>query len=193
MAAILLLCAETVQAGDRFPPIKPENMTAEQKQVADAIVAGPRKSLSGPFNAWLRSPELANRLQMVGEYLRFHSSVPARLNEFAILITAREWTSQFEWYAHQPLAIKAGLEPKVIADLAAGKRPEEMTEDEATIYNFCIELHRDKNVADKTFEAAIGLLGEQGVMDLIAVSGYYSLVSMTLNTAQVGLPAGEPW
>jgi len=192
IVTLILLLAGAARAGDRFPQLSPEQMTAEQKQVADGILAGPRKSLAGPFNAWLRSPELADRLQKVGEYLRFHSSVPPRLNEFAILITAREWTSQFKWYAHYPLAIKAGLDPKIAADLAAGKRPDGMQDDEMTIYDFCIELHRDKRVSDRTFEAAVGKLGEQGVVELIAVSGYYDLVSMTLNAAAVPLPPGEP-
>jgi len=115
IGALVVLClvtATAAPAAERFAPLDPDRMTPEQKKVADDIVSGPRKSLSGPFNAWLRSPQLADRLQRVGEYLRFHSSVPARLNEFAILITARQWTAQYEWYAHYPLAIKAGLDPE---------------------------------------------------------------------------------
>ena len=153
--------------------------------------SGPRKSLSGPFNAWLRSPELADRLRKVGEYIRFNTSLPHRLNEFAILITAREWSSQYEWYAHYPLAIKAGLNPQVAADLAAGKRPADMQEDEKIVYDFSIQLHRDKKVSDETFKAAVAKFGETGVMDLIGVNGYYDLVSMTLNTAEVPVPPGE--
>jgi 4-carboxymuconolactone decarboxylase len=185
------LLASSIQAGERFPELAPDGMTPEQKKVVEAIVSGPRKGLRGPFNAWLRSPELADRLQKVGEYIRYQSSLPPRLNEFAILITARAWTAQYEWFAHYPLAVKAGLEPKVAASLAAGKRPASMQDDEKIVYDFCTELLRTHNVGDTTFNAAIGKFGEQGVVDLIGVTGYYTTVSMTLNVAQVSLPPGE--
>jgi len=184
-----LLLATTAVAEDRFPPLAPDQMTPTQKKVAEAITAGPRKSLSGPFNAWLRSPELADRLQQVGEQLRFHSSVPPRLNEFAILITARAWDAKFEWYAHYPLALKAGLARTVAADLALGRRPADMQPDETVVYDFCTELRHDRRVGDGTYAAAHKLLGDQGIIDLIALNGYYDLVSMTLNTAQVATPA----
>ena len=146
----------------------------------------------GPFNAWMRSPDLGNRLQNVGEYIRFRTSLPLRLNEFAILITAREWTSQYEWHAHYPLAVKAGLDAKVADELALGKRPSAMSDDEAAVYEFCIQLHRTRNVDDRTFHHALELFGEQGVVDLIGVSGYYTAVSMTLNVARVMPPEGAP-
>jgi 4-carboxymuconolactone decarboxylase len=189
-AAILCGWAVGAAAEERFPQLTPEQMTPEQKRVAEAIMRGPRGSLSGPFNAWLRSPEVGDRLQRVGEQLRFHSSIPAALNEFAILITAREWSSQYEWYAHHPLAMKAGLPASVAEDLRLGRRPESMSEEQRIVYDFCTELHRSHVVSDATFAAAKQRFGEQGVVDLIAVSGYYVTVSMTLNTAQVGLPAG---
>ena len=189
--AAMAAVAGAAHGAERFAPLKPESMTPEQKRVAEAIQSGPRKGLRGPFNAWLRSPELADRLQKVGEYLRFHSSLPTKLNEFAILITAREWDAEFEWYAHYPLALKAGLEMAVAADLAAGKRPDGMSADEVVVYDFTTELRRDKRVSDATYQAAVKAFGEQGVIDLIAVSGYYDLVSMTLNVAQVPLPEGE--
>ena len=191
LAAAFVLTATLARAGDRFPELKLDQMSPEQRKVAEAILSGPRGRLTGPFNAWLRSPELADRLQKVGEYIRFNTSLPHRLNEFAILITAREWTSQYEWYAHHPLAIKAGLNPQVAADLAAGKRPAGMQEDEAIVYDFSIQLHRDRKVSDDTFRAAVAKLGEKGVMDLIGVNGYYGAVSMTLNTAEVSVPPGE--
>ena len=146
----------------------------------------------GPFNAWMRSPDLGNRLQNVGEYIRYRTSLPLRLNEFAILITAREWTSQYEWYAHYPLAIKAGLDAKVADELALGKRPSAMMDDEAAVYEFCIQLHRTRNIEDATFNRALALFGERGVVDLIGVSGYYTAVSMTLNVARVMPPEGTP-
>jgi 4-carboxymuconolactone decarboxylase len=173
------------EAADRFPTLAPEQMTERQREVAEAIQSGPRKGLGGPFNAWLRSPELADRAQKIGEHLRFDSSVPKRLNEFAILITARWWDAKYEWAAHYPLAIQAGLKPDVAADLAAGKRPRGMADDEAAVYDFSTELRRDRRVSDKTFATVKALLGEQGVIDLIGVNGYYDLVSMTLNVAEV--------
>jgi 4-carboxymuconolactone decarboxylase len=146
----------------------------------------------GPFNAWMRSPDLGNRLQNVGEYIRYRTSLPPRLNEFAILITAREWTSQYEWYAHYPLALKAGLDAKLADELALGKRPSAMKDDEAAVYDFCIELHRTRRVDDAAFNRALALFGEQGVVDLIGVSGYYTAVSMTLNVAHVMPPDDVP-
>jgi 4-carboxymuconolactone decarboxylase len=178
-------------------------LTPEQQKLIQALMAGPRgggeagpeavqKMLKrGPFNAWLRSPELGERLQKVGEHIRFNSSLPLRLNEFAILITARHWSSQYEWYAHLPLALKAGLDPKIAADLAENRRPRGMKDDEAAIYAFCAELHRKKKVSDTAYKRVVALFGEKGAMDLIGVSGYYTLVSMTLNVAEVPVPAGE--
>jgi 4-carboxymuconolactone decarboxylase len=191
ISACLLLISSTADAEERFAPLAPEAMSPEQKAVADAIVAT-RGSMAGPFDAWLRDPALADRLQKLGEQIRFHSSLPRALNEFAILITARHWTSQFEWYAHYPLAMKAGLEPAVAADLAAGDRPRGMTDDEAAIYDFSLSLHATGNVEDAVYGRVRDRFGEQGVIDLIAVNGYYDLVSMTLNVARVGVPAGTP-
>jgi 4-carboxymuconolactone decarboxylase len=190
-AAVASAClAGSALAGERFAELKLEQMTPEQRKVAEAIMSGPRKRMAGPFNAWLRSPELGDRLQKVGEYIRFSSSLPPRLNEFAILITARAWDAQYEWYAHYPLAMKGGLSPKVAEELAEGKRPASMQEDEAIVYDFVAELRRDRNVSDATYEKAVARFGERGVVDLIGVSGYYDLVSMTLNVAQVPVPEG---
>jgi 4-carboxymuconolactone decarboxylase len=204
--ALLILIAGVTAAvaGERFPVLQPDQMNADQKKLLEALLAGPRGGassspqavqkmlLGGPFNAWMRSPDLGNRLQNVGEYIRYRTSLPLRLNEFAILITAREWTSQYEWYAHYPLAIKAGLDPKVADELALGKRPSVMSDEEAAVYEFCIQLHRTRKVDDATFNRALALFGERGVVDLIGVSGYYTAVSMTLNVAQVMPPEGVP-
>ncbi len=172
----------------RFPPLDPDAMNPEQRRVAEAIASGPRGGLRGPFQAWLRSPELADRLQKVGEYLRFSSSVPRRLNELAILITARAWDAQFEWWAHRRLALEAGLDPAVADDIAAGRRPSAMRDDEAVVYDFCTELRTTRRVSDGALALALDLLGEAGVIELIGVSGYYDVVSMTLNVAEVPLP-----
>jgi 4-carboxymuconolactone decarboxylase len=127
----------------------------------------------------------------VGEVIRFNTSLPLRLNELAILITARHWSSQYEWSAHLPLALKAGLDPKIAAELALNKRPAGMKADEAAVYDFCTQLHRAKKVSDAACKRAAALFGEKGVMDLIGVSGYYTAVSMTLNVAEVPVPAGQ--
>lgn len=179
----------------RFPTLSREQMTDTQRRAYDAIVAGPRGGARGPFNALLRSPELADRVQKVGEYLRFRSSVPARLNELAILVNARFWGSKFEFYAHRVLALKAGLAPAIADAVAANTRPADMQPDEALVYDFCATLHRQHVVDDALFERAVAAVGEGGVMDLIGVSGYYTLVSMVLNVAEVPLPDGEksPW
>src|SRR5205814_4825500 len=182
-----------------------DKLTLEQQKLMQAIFAGPRgggaeatpeaiaqRLKGGPFNAWLRSPELGNLMQAVGGHIRFKSSLPLRLNELAILVTAREWTSQYEWYAHHVLAMKAGLDPKIAEDIAAGKRPANMKEDEAAVYDFCIQLHRAKKVDDANFQRVKALFGEQGIVDLIGVSGYYAAVSMTLNVAEVPVPDGKP-
>jgi len=205
---LLALAATTVvgvgiaAAQTRFPIIQPADMNAEQKKLFDTLVAGPRAQNyggeaakrvlgGGPFNAWMRSPEFGMRIQAVGEHIRFKSAIPKHLNELAILITAREWTSQYEWYAHHALAMKAGLDPKIAEAVAAGKRPEAMKEDETAIYDFCIQLHRNRKVDDAAFNRVKALFGEQGVVDLVGVSGYYVAVSMTLNVAQVPVPDGS--
>lgn len=185
------LPADTGTTG-RLPPLPPERMTPEQRRVAEGIAGGPRGALRGPFPAMLRSPEVADRFQRVGEYLRFNSSIPKDLNELAILVTAREWSAQYEWYAHHILAMKAGLPPALAEAVAEGRRPEGMTEDQRIVWEFCTELHRTRFVSDGTYEAAKVRFGEQGVMDLVAVCGYYVAVAMTLNVAQVPLPPGVP-
>ena len=176
----------------RFKELTPETMTPEQRRVADAIQSGPRGAgLRGPFNALLRSPELADYVQKVGEYVRFKSSVPARLNELAIIIAGRRWTAQYEFYAHRRLALQAGLKPEIADAVAEGRRPEGMEEDEAIVYDFATELLQTGQVSDATYERALGKFGERGVIDLVGAVGYYTVVSLVLNVAQVPLPPGE--
>jgi 4-carboxymuconolactone decarboxylase len=177
--------------GRRFPLLTEATMTPRQRQSYQAIVSGPRKGASGPFNALLRSPEAADRVQKVGEYVRFQSTIPAALNELAILITGRFWGAQFEFWAHRRLARTAGLADAIIDAVAEGRRPAPMSDDERIVYDFCTELFRDKAVADATFRAAVERFGEQGVIDLVAACGYYSIVSMVLNVDRYPLPAGE--
>jgi 4-carboxymuconolactone decarboxylase len=178
----------------RFKPLVESEMSEAQRKAASDIASGPRGRLNpdGPNALLLRSPELMSRNQKVGEYLRYQSSLPLRLNEFAILITARQWDAQIEWFVHHPLALKAGLAPAVAADLAQGKRPASMQEDEAIIYQFCKELHETKRVTDATFKAMLDKFGERGVIDLVALTGYYTTLAMVLNVAQQPLPGGAP-
>jgi 4-carboxymuconolactone decarboxylase len=178
----------------RFPEIKREQMTDAQKRVYDEI-AGSRGGVRGPFGPLLRSPDLADRWQRLGEYVRYKTSLPARLNEFAIIITARFWGSKYEWYAHKPLAIKGGLAESIADDLAQNKRPANMKPDEELVYDFCTTLHREHFVDEALFKRALETLGERGVIDLVAVSGFYVAVSMVLNVAEIPIPPDgkSPW
>jgi 4-carboxymuconolactone decarboxylase len=185
---VLFAGSAVALTGERFAEIPLDKMTPAQRTVAEAIMSGPRGRMSGPFNAWLRSPVLADRLQKVGEYVRFDTSLDKRLNEMAILMTAQHWGSQYEWYAHAPLAAKAGLDAQVIAALAAGKKPEGMKDDEAIVWEFTTQLRRDHAVDDAIYAKAMDKFGENGVVDLVAVNGYYDVVSMTLNVAHVAPP-----
>jgi len=191
LAAITVaLTASPALAAERFPLLTPETMTAEQKAVMDNAPPARRGRITGPYNAWLRSPEFAALAAPMGDYIRFKSSLSPRLTEFAILITARYWTAQFEWYAHYPLAMQAGLDPRIAAELADGKRPEGMQEDEAAVYDFMTELRETRQVSDATYARTQKILGDKGVIDLVATSGYYELVSMTLNIDDTALPPG---
>jgi len=188
MGAILplgLAIAWAKMVGDRFPKLNPETLNEPQRRAAAEILKQSISGLGGPWNVMLRSPEMAHRLTQLLDYLRFKTSLPPRLNEFAILITARHWSSQFEWWAHHPLATKAGLSEAVMVDLAQGRRPEAMQPDEAIVYDFCTELHSTHFVSDDTFRKAKEMLGERQVVDLVAVSGTYTVVSMLLNTGEV--------
>jgi 4-carboxymuconolactone decarboxylase len=178
----------------RFGPLPVEEMTDEQRGVADAILSGARGSgqgLRGPFEAMLRSPGLADPAQRVGEHVRFRSSIPAHLNEMAIIMTARRWTAQYEWYAHRRMALAAGLEPAV-ADAIAGGRVPDLDEDARAVYDFAAGLLADGTVDDRTFDAVVARWGHRGAMDLIGAVGYYCLVSFILNVDRYPLPDGAP-
>jgi 4-carboxymuconolactone decarboxylase len=165
----------------RMPMISDGELTAEQRKAVADIVAGPRGHLVGPFIPLLRSPEFMNRLQKTGEYLRFNSAFEPRLSELAILITARAWSQNFEWHHHRPIAEKAGLRSDIVDAIASGRRPEAMAMDEAAIYDFLDELLRTRNVSDVTYRRVVGMFDEKGVIDLIGIHGYYSLLAMILN------------
>jgi len=178
----------SAHAQTRMPPLPVDRMSEAQKKAAAEFEAA-RGTLSGPWAVILRSPEMINRARALSDYLRFNSSLPPRLSEFVILITAREWTQQYEWNAHQPLATKGGLDPEIAKAVAEGRRPAKMAEDEAALYDFCIELQRNRSVSDATYARALAKFGEQGVVDAIGLSGWYTLVAMVLNTARTPLPA----
>lgn len=174
---------------DRMPPLDPVAMTDAQRRAADELTAGPRGGVKGPFIPLLRSPELMDRLQKVGEYLRYHSVIDARISEFAMLLVSRHWTQQFEWATHVPLALKAGLRQEHIDALAEGRRPLAMAPDEEVAYDLVHELHASHGVCDATYVRATRIFGENGLIDLLGVVGYFTTVSMVLNVAHT--PAGD--
>lgn len=175
---------------DRMPAIPAAQWTGEQKAAVDAVISGPRKHLVGPFIVMMRSPELMNRLQKAGEYLRFSSALEPRLSELAILITARLWTQQFEWHHHVGIAHEAGLASDITAAIAEGRRPDKMADDEAAVHDLLMELARNHAVSDPTFARAKALFGDKGIVDLIGIHGYYSTLAMLMNTARTPLPDG---
>ena len=177
--------------GDRFKPLKWDEMTSAQKTMMEHLFAGERRGAGGPFNVLLRSPEMGDLAQQFGASMRFHSSLPKKLNEMAIIITARYWTAQYEWTAHRKAAAEAGLSESIIQAIAAGKRPASMDVAETVVYNFGTELLNTKQVSDPVFKAAVDKFGERGVVDLIGVMGYYQLVSMLLNVDRYPLAPGE--
>jgi 4-carboxymuconolactone decarboxylase len=187
----------------RFKLLPVEDLSPDQRKLYDAIRSGPRAKLAnsgasrpgplgGPFNVWLRSPGIGDCVQRLGEEIRFRSSLPTKLNELAIIITARYWTSQYEWYAHCKLAIDAGLDPAVAQDIAENRRPATLDDDEAIVYDFSRELHEKQGASDENYRRVLERFGERGVFDLIAVNGFYSLVSMCLNVDRTPLPEGVP-
>ena len=184
---LLMPMSNELAGQGRMPPL-PESEWTDAQRAAVTEFREVRGELSGPWHAILRSPDMLNPARSLSDYLRFNSSLPPRLSEFVILITAREWSAQYEWYAHHPLAMRGGLRAEIAEALAEGRRPEGMSADETAVYDFCIELHRNRSVSDVTYARAVEQVGEQGVMDMIGLSGWYTLVSMVLNTARISPP-----
>lgn len=173
---------------DRMPELAPDKMTEAQKKAAADFQAGRGVPVFGPFVPLLRSPEVMLRAMSMGDYLRYKTVLPAQLNEFIILITARQWTQEYEWAVHHPIALKAGLKPEIAQAVAEGRRPQGMSPEEEMVYDFCIELHRNQSVCDQTYQRVLSKFGEQGVIDIIGVNGYYVFLAMVLNTARTALP-----
>jgi 4-carboxymuconolactone decarboxylase len=194
-ALVAGLLSFAAQAEERFSELRLDQLTGEQQKMATMLTTPPRNSQinTGPFNAYARSPGLGILLLQVSDFVRFNSSLPPRLSEFAIMIAARQWSQLYEWRAHAALAIKGGLDRQILVELGAGSRPQGMKDDETALYDFCTELYRDRNVSDATFKAAVAHFGERGVMDVIGIIGYYDLVSMALIVQKAtGKPGDEP-
>ena len=175
----------------RLPDLDPAKFSAEQKKVHEAILAGPRGKVVGPLKVWLNNPGLAEHAQALGAYARFNSSLPPRLSELAICVTGAFWKANFEWFAHAPLAIKAGIDPAAVEAIRVGRTPKLVKSDEQAVYDFATELLQARRVSNATFERAQKELGETRVIDLVGIIGYYGLVSVTLNAFEIPLPAGE--
>lgn len=176
-----------------MPPIPDDRMTAEQKAAVREFRSVRNARVDGPFVPLLRSPEMLSRARNVGDYIRFRNALPSRLSEFIILLTARHWTQQYEWYMHAPIAERAGLGAAVIEAVADGRRPAELADDEAAVYDFCTELLRTQGVSDPTYARMVSRFGEKGVIDTIGILGYYQLLAMVMNTTRTALPEGvEP-
>ena len=175
----------------RLPELDPAKFSPEQKKVHDAILAGPRGKVVGPLKVWLNNPGLAEHAQALGAYARFNSSLPPRLSELAICVTGAFWKANYEWFAHAPLAIKAGVDPAAIEAIRTGAAPKLTKSDEQTIYDFATELLNARRVSNATFERAKKELGDTRVIDLVGIIGYYGLVSVMLNAFEMPLPEGE--
>jgi 4-carboxymuconolactone decarboxylase len=192
-AAFALPLAAAAQ--ERYPTLNPNQLSPEQKAYVDNLQKPPRSNTTAlqnpPFKVYMRSPELANKLEAVSDYVRWGSGLEPRLTELAIMITARQWSSQWIWRGHYRAAVRGGLDPSVGADIAAGKRPDKMKEDETALYNYAMEMYRDRSVSDQTYAAAVKQFGEKGLIDLVATMGYYDTVAMTLITAKAVAPKEE--
>ena len=175
----------------RFPPLTDKDLTEQQRPLAERIRRISSVGIGGPYNPLLRSPPLTEKMLDLLDYLRWNSSLPPRLSEFAILIQGRLWRSQVEWFAHEPLALKAGLRPEILADLKANRRPRDMKPDEAAVYDLSMELATKHAVSDETFLHARSLLNDQQIVDLVGLSGTYVTVAMLLATGDEGVPPSK--
>jgi 4-carboxymuconolactone decarboxylase len=179
----------------RLPAIADEKLTPAQRSLVDSIRSGPRgqaTQIRGPFAVFLHSPEYGQRAQELGGYCRLKTKVPARLSEFAILVTAKLWRAQYEWFAHVPHAERAGVSAQTIKALRAGRVPKSAPKDERAVYDFIKELYRRKRVGDKTYARLQALLGDDGMVEFVGILGYYVLIAMSLNVFRMGPPEGEP-
>jgi 4-carboxymuconolactone decarboxylase len=178
----------------RLALIDEHEMNEPQRALLEALRAGPRgQSITprGPFAAWMHAPAFGNLAQALGGHCRYKTSLPPRLSEFAILCTARLWRAQYEWYAHEPMALKAGVKPKTVQDLRAGREPKAAPKDERAIHAFIQELYKTRRVSDRTYKRLHALLGDAAMVELTGILGYYALISMTLNVFHMLPPDSE--
>ena len=175
---------------NRLPAIEPDKLKPEQRKVYDSIASGPRGGVRGPFLALIHVPELTNRIQHLGEYLRFTTGFPPRLSEFAIIITARHFNCQYEWHAHAPLAVKGGLAQAIVDAIREKRRPQGMQADEAAVYDFVSELTGNNKVSDAAYQRVVDQFKVTGAVELAGLTGYYIMIAMTLLAHEVPLPAG---
>jgi len=192
LLAFVMLLAGPLPAQERLPTIAPEQYSAEQKKAAEDFLTARKVPVFGPFQPMMHSPELMSIARSTGDYLRYHSAIGNTLSELVILITAREWSQDYEWFVHQPIALKAGISKDIADAIADGRRPASMSTDEETVYDFTTELHRNKRISDATFNRAEQRFGKKGVVDMAAICGYYTFLAMQLlNMARYQF-TGEP-
>jgi 4-carboxymuconolactone decarboxylase len=189
VASLAAFCLHApARAQDRMPPIPADKLTDAQKKAAEAFAEGRGYAIRGPFVPLIRSPEVMLRAKAMGDHLRFKSTLGPRLNEMVILITAREWSQQYEWQAHHPIALKEGLRREIADAIADGRRPAGMAEDEEAAYDMATEILRIKRVSDATYRRAVARFGEEGVIDLLGVTGYYTFLAIVMNATRTALP-----
>jgi 4-carboxymuconolactone decarboxylase len=189
--ALLLLCS-AAGAQDRLPDIPADKLTDAQKEASKTFLEDRKTPVFGPFVPLLRSPQLMLQAMSMGDYLRYHNSLPQKINEFVILITARVWTQQLEWQIHYPIALKAGLSQSIADAVAKDERPQGMDEAEEIAWEFSTQLHREKKIDDKIWARAVAKFGEQGVIDMAGTNGYYDFLAMTMNAAQTAPDPSKP-
>jgi 4-carboxymuconolactone decarboxylase len=174
----------------RYKDLDRAALDGDQRRIWDEIASGPRRSVPPPLQIWLRSPQLAENAQRLGAFCRYGTTLEPRLSELAILMTARHWTAHYEWHHHEIFALKAGLDPAIIAAIAERRTPDFTREDERVLYDFCSVFYRDHKVDDANYARALAQFGERGVVELVGIMGYYALISMTLNVFEVPVPEG---
>ena len=191
-AVVATAAPEFNTRGNRFKPLSYAELTPEQRSYADKEIARGRKPETGPFNMYLRSPQMAELSQPYSDYLRFKAPMPRKLKEIAIMLTSRYWGGQYVWYSHRQQALDAGLSPAFISAMAAGERPANMSADEATVYDFCTQFLTTRQVSDKNFKAMTALLGERGLVELVTLMGQYTGLTMLFVVDRYPVPAGAP-
>jgi 4-carboxymuconolactone decarboxylase len=188
VVALNLLVLPSATAQDRMPPIPPDKYDEAQEREAEAFQVARKGPVFGPFSVLIRSPELMTTYRVQGDYLRLKPSIGTKLSELVILLTAREWTQDYEWYVHAPIALRQGISQEIIDAIAEGRRPTGMSEEQEICYDFSIELHRNRRISDATYERAVKRFGEKGVLDIAGINGYYASLAMAMNTTRMPIP-----